>query len=236
MKLLVSVVNVEEALEAVRGGADIVDVKNPEEGSLGACPPRVLREVREAVMGSVEVSAAIGDAPNLPGTMSLAALGAAMSGADYVKVGVYGPRSVDEAVALLREVREAVRLYSSRTKVVAAGYADYARAGCLSPWGVLEAGYRAEVDVWMVDTKVKDGRPLFEFIGVEELRSMVRRAHELGMLAAIAGSLSRDHLGYVRLVEPDVVGFRSAACGGDRVGGRVRECLVRELKLRLNSP
>jgi len=34
--LLISPINTEEALEAIEGGADIVDVKNPKEGSLGA--------------------------------------------------------------------------------------------------------------------------------------------------------------------------------------------------------
>jgi len=89
MRLLVSVRDVDEALEAVKGGAHIVDVKNPEEGSLGAHFPRVIRQVKEAVSGAVEVSATIGDLPNLPGTASLAALGAAVSGARYVKAGLF---------------------------------------------------------------------------------------------------------------------------------------------------
>ena len=36
MLLLISPINHEEALESIKGGADIVDVKNPKEGSLGA--------------------------------------------------------------------------------------------------------------------------------------------------------------------------------------------------------
>ena len=35
MLLLISPINHEEALESIKGGADIVDVKNPKEGSLG---------------------------------------------------------------------------------------------------------------------------------------------------------------------------------------------------------
>ncbi|MEJ2306473.1 MAG: (5-formylfuran-3-yl)methyl phosphate synthase, partial [candidate division WOR-3 bacterium] len=47
MKLLVSVVNKTEALDSIKGGADIVDVKNPTEGSLGANFPRVIRQVKD---------------------------------------------------------------------------------------------------------------------------------------------------------------------------------------------
>ena len=76
MKLLVSVVSADEARIAAAAGADIVDVKNPAEGSLGAPSPAVIAAVRDAVGAERPVSAAIGDMPNLPGTAALAALGA----------------------------------------------------------------------------------------------------------------------------------------------------------------
>ena len=106
MKLLVSVVDAAEARAAAAAGADIVDVKNPAEGSLGAPSPAVIAAVRAAVPAELPVSAAIGDMPNLPGTAALAALGAARSGATFVKVGLWGVSTEDEAVALLRAVRD----------------------------------------------------------------------------------------------------------------------------------
>ena len=108
MKLLVSVVDVGEARAAAAAGADIVDVKNPAEGSLGAPSPAVIAGVRAAVPAGLPVSAAIGDMPNLPGTAALATLGAARSGATFVKVGLWGVSTEDEAVVLLRTVRDAV--------------------------------------------------------------------------------------------------------------------------------
>jgi len=233
LKLLVSVLDPFEAREAFLGGADIVDVKRPSEGSLGACPPRVIREVREALPSTVEVSAAIGDFPDLPGSASLAALGAAVAGASYVKVGVYGPRTVASAFKLLKEVKEAVREAGTNVKVVAASYADYARCGCLSPWEVLEAARRADVEVWMVDTKVKDGSPSLSFLSPHVLARLVEEAHDHGLKAAIAGSLNLKHLDIVKELKADVVGFRTAACRGDRVNGRVERWLVEELKRRL---
>jgi hypothetical protein len=90
MRLMISVVSAVEAQEAILGGAEILDVKNPEEGSLGAQFPRVIRKIKDFASGIVEISAAIGDMPNLPGTAALAALGAAACGVDYVKVGRRG--------------------------------------------------------------------------------------------------------------------------------------------------
>ena len=90
MRLLVSVVDAAEARLAVAGGVDIVDVKNPAEGSLGAPAPGVIAQVRDVVPAELPLSAALGDLPCLPGTAALAALGAARSGAAYVKLGLWG--------------------------------------------------------------------------------------------------------------------------------------------------
>jgi uncharacterized protein (UPF0264 family) len=49
------------------------------------------------------------------------------------------------------------------------------------------------------------------------------------MLFALAGSLQLRHAKVVREVEPDVVGFRSAACDGDRLRGKVTRDNVRLL-------
>src|SRR5919206_290281 len=108
MRLLVSVVDVGEARAAVAAGADIVDVKNPAEGALGAPAPQVIAGVRAAVPAALPVSAAIGDMPDLPGTAALAALGAARSGATFVKVGLWGVSIAEHAVDLLRAVRDGV--------------------------------------------------------------------------------------------------------------------------------
>ena len=90
MRLLVSPMNIDEARAALAGGADILDVKNPKEGSLGANFPWAIREVADLAAGKVPVSATIGDLDYKPGTASLAALGAAVSGADYIKAGLLG--------------------------------------------------------------------------------------------------------------------------------------------------
>ncbi|MEK7282657.1 MAG: (5-formylfuran-3-yl)methyl phosphate synthase, partial [Acidobacteriota bacterium] len=106
--LLASVTGPEEAAIALREGADILDAKDPREGSLGACAPSVLRAIvalRDArTSGGLvapRVSAALGDAPNLPGTFALAAAGAAACGVDYLKIGLRAPCAEDEACAFL---------------------------------------------------------------------------------------------------------------------------------------
>src|SRR3954452_20039996 len=164
MRLLVSVVDAAEARLAVAGGADIVDAKNPAEGSLGAPAPGTLVQVREAVPAEVPVSAALGDLPSLPGTAALAALGAARCGAAYVKVGLWGSSTTEAAVAVLRAAREAV---DGEAAVVAVTYADAARVPSrpLPPQRLVSAARLAGVTGCLLDTSVKDGSGLLSWLG-----------------------------------------------------------------------
>ena len=172
MKLLVSVVDAAEARLAAAGGVDVVDVKNPAEGSLGAPAPGVIAAVRDVLPAGLPLSAALGDLPSLPGTAALAAFGAARSGAAYVKLGLWGPSSAEEAVAVLRAARAAV---DGDARVVAVAYADAARVPSrpLPPSQLVAAAREAGVDGCLLDTAVKDGR------GVEQapVDAEIGRAH-----------------------------------------------------------
>ena len=228
MKLLVSVVDAGEARLAAEARADIVDVKNPAEGSLGAPSPAVIAAVRAAVPEALPVSAAIGDMPNLPGTAALAALGAAHSGAAFVKVGLWGVSTEAEAVALLRTVRDA----APDAVVVAGAYADARRVASapLAPELLPRVARAAGVDVCLLDTAVKDGRGLLDWLAPEALTALVAEAHELGLAIALAGALRADDLPVVGATGADIVGVRSAACADDRRTGSLDPTRVRALR------
>ena len=215
MRLLVSVTDAHEARVAVEGGVDIVDVKNPDEGSLGAPSPGSIERVREVVPPDRPVSAAIGDMPNLPGTAALAALGAARSGAAYVKVGLWGTSTTDEAVAVLTAVQDAL---DGGTAVIAAAYADAERVpgGPLPPGDVVAAARRAGVGGCLLDTALKDGRGLFEWLTPEALAALVADGHAAGLEMALAGALRAEDLSVVRTTGADIAGVRSAACRDGR--------------------
>jgi (5-formylfuran-3-yl)methyl phosphate synthase len=227
MRLLVSVVDAEEAREAAAAGAGIVDVKNHAEGSLGAPSPAVIEHVRAAVGAETPVSAAIGDMPNLPGTAALAALGAARSGATYVKVGLYGVSNEDDAVDLLRAVRDG----AGDAVVVAAAYADARRVAHapLAPELLPRVARAAGVGACMLDTAIKDGRGLLEWLSPDALASFVADAHAAGLEVALAGALRAEDLAVIRDTGADIAGVRSAVCADGRRSGRLDPARVRAL-------
>jgi uncharacterized protein (UPF0264 family) len=217
MKLLVSVLDAEEARMAAAAGADIVDVKNPAEGSLGAPSPVVIAGVRAAVPAELPVSAAIGDMPDLPGTAALAALGAARSGATFVKVGLWGVGTEDGAVGLLRAVRDGVATVPG-TVVVAAAYADARRLphGPLAPELLARVARAAGVEACLIDTAIKDGQGLLEWLSYDALASLVADARAGGLQVAVAGALRAEDLRVVRDAGADIAAVRSAACSNGR--------------------
>ena len=102
MMLLVSAQNKAEALEADRGGADIIDLKNLQEALVGSAHPSLVREVREIIPPHKHVSVTLGVVPNQPGTVAMAVHAAAMMDATSVKVG-FQVADYDMAVEVLRE-------------------------------------------------------------------------------------------------------------------------------------
>ena len=229
LKLLVSPINEAEAVEAIVGGADIIDVKNPKEGSLGANYPWVIRRIKEITPKHLPVSCTLGEVPNLPGSISLASLGAASLGVDYVKVGLYGLKTPDDAVFLLQNVVKAAKECNPKVKVVAAGYADAERIGSINPMLIPGIVNKAHADVAMIDTSTKDGKTLLDYLSEKQLKEFVDSAHNFGLEVALAGSLRRQDLAVIYRLGADIAGVRSAVCtNNDRVGGTIKRSLVME--------
>jgi (5-formylfuran-3-yl)methyl phosphate synthase len=222
--------NEQEASAAIAGGADIIDVKNPKEGPLGANFPWVIKRIRGITPKNIQVSCTLGEVPNLPGSISLAALGAASLGVDYIKVGLYGFKKAQEAIYLLKSVSRAAKEYNPNIKIVAAGYADAERVGTMDPLLIPEIASNAQADIAMLDTAIKDGQNLFNFLTAKQLQKFIDLSHEFGLEAALAGSLRKEDLQVVYHLGADIAGSRGAACtNNDRVNGHITEKQVREL-------
>ncbi|HIH36882.1 MAG TPA: hypothetical protein HA232_03120 [Methanocellales archaeon] len=230
MKLLVSVVDADETIDALKGGADIIDVKNPREGSLGANFPWIINEIKQALPDDIEMSCALGDVPYLPGTVSLAALGCASLGPDYIKVGLYGTKNQGEASEVMRAVVRSVGNFNDEISIIASGYADFRRVGSLDPMLLPEVASESGCEGILVDTGIKDGKRLFDFMSLEKIRDFTECGHGFGLLVALAGSLKSEDILLLREMKPDVIGVRGAACEHHDRKGRISLERVTELK------
>jgi hypothetical protein len=226
MRLLISPIDVEEAVIAASAGADIIDVKNPREGSLGANFPWVIKQIREALPPRIEVSATLGDLDFKPGTAALAAFGLSSLGVDYIKAGLYGMKSREQVIEISEKIARSIE---SKANLVLAAYADYKEINSISPMMLPEIAAKVGAYGVMIDTAQKNGRTLLDHLELEKLEEFVKLSKDLDLMVALAGSLGFREILELKKVKPDIIGVRGLVCDGDRVRGRISEEKVRQL-------
>ena len=237
IKLLVSPRNVNEAKITIASGVDYIDCKNPEEGSLGANFPWIITQMKELIPSNSyqKLSATIGDFPYLPGSASLAALGAAYSGADIIKVGLKGPQNLEEGIKMMKNVVKAVKDFNKEIKIVAAGYADQKKLKkSPDPFLIPIIASESGSDIAMLDTYFKDGSNLFDFLNKDQLIEFSSIGREHGVQIALAGNLRTSDLNQIKNISPDIIGVRSVVCNNyDRINGAIQGRLIEELRYEL---
>ncbi|MEP9373987.1 (5-formylfuran-3-yl)methyl phosphate synthase [Mesorhizobium sp. KR1-2] len=217
-KMLASVNGVEEAEIALAGGADIIDLKNPRAGALGAATTEVIRQTVAAVGGRLPVSAVAGDLPMQPEVIRAKAEEIAATGVDYVKVGFFPS---DDAAACA----EALAELAGRTKLIGVLFAD------LEPdFGLLPVLARRGFHGAMLDTAKKDGRRLLNHIPPEHLPSFVERCRSHELAVGLAGSLEAPDIPRLLPMMPDFLGFRGALCDQSQRTGAIELEAVRQIR------
>ena len=204
-KLLVSVRSAEEARAALTGGADLIDVKEPARGPLGRADVSVIRGVVSEVAGRAPVSAALGEwldghdwqVPN---------------GLTYAKWGLAG-RSTLTSETLLQ-----IRLTRHAQFPVLVAYADHERANSPDPDLLVDAAIGYHFPAFLIDTAIKDGSSLLDWIGPAVLARLRFRLGDARIPLALAGSLTEPAIRKLAALEPDWFAVRGAACDHGRLG------------------
>jgi len=87
--MLASVNSLPEALLVQGFAADIIDLKQPEQGALGALATELVAQIVQALAPETTVSATIGDMAMQPQTVFDAVQAMAATGVDFVKIGLF---------------------------------------------------------------------------------------------------------------------------------------------------
>lgn len=199
--MLASVNSKEEALQVFGCQVDIIDLKQPEEGALGALDIASVKEIVAAVNGVCPVSATVGDLPMQPGLVFDAVEAMAATGVDYVKIGLF-PEG--DTLATLERLSE---LAGQGRALIAVFFAD--QSPDLSLLAELKrAGFKGA----MLDTMDKQQGSLTEVMAVDELERFVKLATEQRLLCGLAGSLRLADIEVLQALKPDYLGFRGALC------------------------
>lgn len=227
--LLVSVRDVAEVHEAIVGGADIIDVKEPTRGSLGRPIGSVLDTVVERVAKRRLISVALGELAEWEPLAN-----GFLDGISLVKIGLAGRPA--ESAWRMELARLRMQLEESwPARVVAVAYADWHRANAPPPYDVMEEAISNRYAALLIDTWGKDGKTLLDWLGVQETIDLCRACREAVLPVALAGSLGLEQIRELAPARPDLFAVRGAACvGGNRNATVSREqvaALVEQISL-----
>lgn len=209
-RLLVSVRNATEALTALAAGADLVDVKEPDRGALGAADADTISKVVAAVAQRVPTSAALGE---------LAEFGrreqALPRQLNFVK---WGPAGCANLVEWLQRWRAASAGLPEGTQPVAVAYADSQAAGSPDPWQIADQAMKLGCRGLLLDTYNKRNGSVLEYFSLADLQRWMEPLQDAGILTVVAGGLGANEVSQIARIRPDYIGVRGAACEGGRAG------------------
>jgi (5-formylfuran-3-yl)methyl phosphate synthase len=214
--MLASVANQAEAEAVWAGGADIIDIKDPAKGALGALDANIAARIVRSIGKRKPVSAAAGAADGSPRIIVDAVAAIAATGVDYVKVAI--PRD-KEAVDCVRALGQ----HANGTKIVGVLFAD--GEPNLDMLALMaENGFTGA----MLDTANKGAGRLLDHMDIAALDRFIFRCRESGLMSGLAGSLEAPDVPRLLPLQPDYLGFRGSLCHG-----RSREAAIDATSVRM---
>lgn len=201
---LASVRDAKEAEIALQARADIIDLKEPRRGALGALDPETTRAVMSAIAGRATLSATIGDLPMVAESIRDAVLTRVAYGVDYVKFGLFPDGDPQGCLEQLRPVARSARL-------IVVLFADRLPAFD----AVASVAHMGAAGI-MLDTAGKSSGSLRDHFDLRELTHFVMSAKAQGLAVGLAGSLTGPEVPELLALQPDLLGFRGALCHSSR--------------------
>ncbi len=198
--MLASVTSVEESLLALSANVDIIDLKQPALGALGALKIEVVGNIVVGIGGRRPVSATIGDLPMQPEIICPAVKIMAETGVDYIKIGFFPGSDWQGTLEKLAE-------FPKTTALIAVLFADTQPNFAIID-SLKNAGFRGV----MLDTMDKNNGSLTEIMAKADIAQFVSLAKDRRLLCGLAGSLKLDDIAELMPYQPDYLGFRGALC------------------------
>lgn len=217
--MLASVNSVAEALLVLEAGVDIIDLKQPARGALGALDTNTVHQIVATIAKRCPVSATIGDLPMLPETVFNAVLAMAQTGVDYIKIGFFPDDDWSGTVAKLAE------LTAQNRALIAVLFADTQPDFAILPQ-LQQAGFTGV----MLDTLNKQHGSLTQVMTAATIARFVEQAKSLQLVCGLAGSLRLADIAELLPYQADYLGFRGALCEQHTRTGQLNPAAVKHIK------
>ncbi len=225
--MLLSVQNITEArIVAATDGVSIIDVKDPNQGSLGFAGPDVVNGIVDVVTNAHQesisnvslatqrrsaapkLSVALGELLEL-NSADIASID--WSKIHFAKIGLNGTYADQSWRKPLSDAFAPVPLHVARVLVV---YVDQVPPSASA--ALLSAAHQDGLSVVLLDTFEKSNGNVFAHWSVSDCKKSFQSASALALTTVLAGSIGITDLNSAKQTGADLVGVRGAVCSGDR--------------------
>jgi uncharacterized protein (UPF0264 family) len=216
--MLASVNSVTEALLVLNAPVDIIDLKQPERGALGALDIDLVKQIVTEIAGRCPVSATVGDLPMQPVVVFNAAKVMANTGVDYVKIGFF-PEG--DSLATVKKLAE----LTAQTNLIAVLFAD-----AQPDFAIISALKQAGFAGVMLDTMDKHKGSLTQVMTQTDIAQFAELTKKYSLLCGLAGSLRLDDIAMLMPYQVDYLGFRGALCVQHQRTGQLNQLAIAQIK------
>ena len=184
---------------------DILDLKNPEKGSLGDWEISDIKNVVKIFGEEKIISATIGDASNLKKVVQKIKIFDKLK-LDFIKFGLFGENS-EQMLKFLFNIKS----YNFKTELVPVIFVDNTII-LDTAFKNLESFKTFNFNFLLLDTFSKKSGDLFENCSLNYLSKFLERSSKFGLSVGLAGKLKKSHVPNLLKLKPKIIGFRSAVC------------------------
>lgn len=202
--LLISVKNIEE-IKKVRKYADIIDLKNPNDGALGAWKINQLIKVTNIYQNKICLSATLGNIYNND-IIFKELFKFDKIGLEYIKIGIF-----HDSINELEKFLNSLKYKKIQTKLVAVFFAENKKiiSYLKKNIGIFT---NSKFNILLIDTLNKKSEGLLEIYTLEFLKSLVMSAKKNKIKIGLSGKIKKDQVLKLLNFNPSIIGLRSAVC------------------------
>jgi len=199
--MLASVNSLDEALQALSANVDIIDLKQPALGALGALTTDEVKNIVIGIDRRRPVSATVGDLQTSPEIIYQAVKAMAETGVDYIKIGFFPGADWQGSIESLSVLAQ------QDIALIAVLFAD-----TRPDFSVITLLKKAGFKGIMLDTLNKTSGSLTQVMAKTDIERFVKQVKEQQLICGLAGSLRLEDVVELMPYRPDYLGFRGALC------------------------
>ena len=220
--LLISVKNIDE-IKKIYKFANIVDLKNPSDGALGAWKIGQVSQALNIYKNKICFSATLGniikDEIILKELLKFDDLGL-----EYIKIGIF-----HDCIGELEEFINSLKYINLKTKLVAVFFAENKKLINHVKKNI-SLFLNSKFSILLIDTFNKRSKGLLEIYKLDFLNSLILLAKKNNLKIGLSGKIRKDQIFELLRLNPSIIGIRSAVCAKFRREQMISAKLAEEIR------